>query len=496
MVNNSNDVQRSTLPIPDLAYTGTVTYDAASPDTHYPPIKRLLPPDGAPNVLIVLIDDTGFGASSASRAFGGPVNTPNFERVAAMGLKYTRFHTTALCSPTRAALLSGRNHHTVGMGGITEIATSAPGYNSLRPEQLCTAGGDTETQRIQHGAVRQMPRGTRVGVQRSRTIRPLAAPRRRLRVLLRVHRRGDQPVVPGDLREHVARRTVGHTGTGLPLHGGHDAEGRRLDTPAEGSGARQAVLHLLRTRCDARPAPRAGGVGGQVRGQVRPGLGLRARGDVRSSEGTRGRGGGCRAHRAQPRHPGLGRDERRAQAGPRTPDGGLRRVPGIRRPSRRPAARRDRRTRSPRRHPRLCDHRRQRSLRRRHDDRDHERSVHDQPHDRDGGRRLQDRPQGRPRHSAFLQPLRDRVGSRDGYALPVDEAGREPLGRHAQRHDRGLAERDRFPRRDPQPVRPRHRCRADRARSGRHPGARDRSRCHPASVRRHADELLVRRCRG
>jgi arylsulfatase len=125
-----DDVQRSALPIPDLAYTGTVTYDATDPDTHYPPIKKLLPPEGAPNVLVVLIDDTGFGASSA---FGGPVNTPNFERVAAQGLKYTRFHTTALCSPTRAALLSGRNHHSVGMGGITEIATSAPGYNSLRP---------------------------------------------------------------------------------------------------------------------------------------------------------------------------------------------------------------------------------------------------------------------------------------------------------------------------------------------------------------------------
>ncbi|KQW06788.1 arylsulfatase [Leifsonia sp. Root4] len=118
------------MPIPDLAYTGTVTYDATDPDTHYPPITRLLPPDGAPNVLVILIDDTGFGASSA---FGGPVQTPNFERVAARGLKYTRFHTTALCSPTRAALLSGRNHHTVGMGGITEIATSAPGYSSVRP---------------------------------------------------------------------------------------------------------------------------------------------------------------------------------------------------------------------------------------------------------------------------------------------------------------------------------------------------------------------------
>lgn len=130
MTQNDDRVQRSSLPIPDLAYTGTVTYDATSPDTHYPPIRQVRPPDGAPNVLVILVDDCGFGATSA---FGGPVQTPSFERVAAQGVKYTRFHTTALCSPTRAALLSGRNHHTVGMGGITEIATSAPGYNSLRP---------------------------------------------------------------------------------------------------------------------------------------------------------------------------------------------------------------------------------------------------------------------------------------------------------------------------------------------------------------------------
>ena len=81
-------------------------------------------------MLIVLIDDVGFGASSA---FGGPCSTPTAERLAANGLKYNRFHTTALCSPTRQALLTGRNHHSVGMGGITEIATSAPGYNSIRP---------------------------------------------------------------------------------------------------------------------------------------------------------------------------------------------------------------------------------------------------------------------------------------------------------------------------------------------------------------------------
>jgi arylsulfatase len=107
-----------------------VTYDAKDPETSYPPIVPLRPPSGAPNVLVVLIDDVGFGAASA---FGGPCGTPTAERLAAGGLKFTRFHTTALCSPTRAALLAGRNHHTVGMGGITEIATSAPGYNSLRP---------------------------------------------------------------------------------------------------------------------------------------------------------------------------------------------------------------------------------------------------------------------------------------------------------------------------------------------------------------------------
>ena len=121
---------RHVLPIPDQAYAGPITYDAKDPDTSFPPIEPLRPPEGAPNVLIVLIDDAGFGSSSA---FGGPCNTPNAERLAANGLKYNRFHTTALCSPTRQALLTGRNHHAVGMGGVTEIATSAPGYSSIRP---------------------------------------------------------------------------------------------------------------------------------------------------------------------------------------------------------------------------------------------------------------------------------------------------------------------------------------------------------------------------
>jgi arylsulfatase A-like enzyme len=121
---------REVLPIPDRPYEGLVTYDAKDPATSFPPIEPLRPPQEAPNVLVVLLDDVGFGASSA---FGGPCATPTAERLAQNGLKYNRFHTTALCSPTRQALLTGRNHHSVGMGGITEIATSAPGYTSIRP---------------------------------------------------------------------------------------------------------------------------------------------------------------------------------------------------------------------------------------------------------------------------------------------------------------------------------------------------------------------------
>jgi len=124
---------RSSLPIPNRQYVGLTTYDAKDPETKFPPIVPLRPPAGAPNVLIILIDDAGFGSSSA---FGGPCQTPNAERLAAGGLKFNRFHTTALCSPTRQALLTGRNHHSAGMGGITEIATSAPGYNSLRPDTM------------------------------------------------------------------------------------------------------------------------------------------------------------------------------------------------------------------------------------------------------------------------------------------------------------------------------------------------------------------------
>ena len=150
----SDPVRRDILPIPDPQHVGLTTYDAKDPDTAYPPITMLRPPAGAPNVLIVLIDDVGFGATSA---FGGPCNTPVAERLAADGLKLNRFHTTALCSPTRQAMLTGRNHHSVGMGGITEIATVRSRVQQYPAEGQGADRGDVAAQRLFDEPIRQVP---------------------------------------------------------------------------------------------------------------------------------------------------------------------------------------------------------------------------------------------------------------------------------------------------------------------------------------------------
>src|ERR1700726_3322997 len=133
MPNEASKIPRHILPILDRQHVGLTPYDAKDPDTKFPPIEPLRPPKGAPNVLIVLLDDVGFAASSA---FGGVISTPTAERLAKNGLKLNRFHTTALCSPTRQAMLTGRNHHSVNMGAVCELATSAPGYSSVLPKSM------------------------------------------------------------------------------------------------------------------------------------------------------------------------------------------------------------------------------------------------------------------------------------------------------------------------------------------------------------------------
>ncbi|WP_375195192.1 arylsulfatase [Sphingobium sp.] len=126
-------LNRAILPPPPPAFRGTIgqTYKDSRP--YYAP--QVKAPAGAPNVVVVLTDDVGFGAAST---FGGPVPTPNLDRLAARGLRYTRFHTTAMCSPTRASLLTGRNHHAVGAGIVTDTASGYPGYDGAIPRSAAS----------------------------------------------------------------------------------------------------------------------------------------------------------------------------------------------------------------------------------------------------------------------------------------------------------------------------------------------------------------------
>ncbi len=123
------------LPPPDPKFGGVIKENAAQSKAWWPP--RIVPPKGAPNILLILTDDVGFGAPST---FGGVIPTPALDRIAKAGLRYNNFHTTALCSPTRAALITGRNHHSVGFGTISELSTGFPGYNSVIPKDATTIG--------------------------------------------------------------------------------------------------------------------------------------------------------------------------------------------------------------------------------------------------------------------------------------------------------------------------------------------------------------------
>lgn len=131
----ADPLNRTVLPIPPEQFQGTVGLNSKDSVAAFP--QAVTAPDGAPNVLLVMLDDVGFGATSA---FGGIIDTPNLDALAAEGLRYNRFHTTAVCSPTRAALITGRNHHMAHTGVVMEMATGYDGYNSLLGKDMATIG--------------------------------------------------------------------------------------------------------------------------------------------------------------------------------------------------------------------------------------------------------------------------------------------------------------------------------------------------------------------
>src|SRR5439155_746905 len=123
------------IPPPPLPFGGVIKEAATDSKPYWPP--RVVPPKGAPNILLIMTDDQGYGVSGT---FGGVIPTPALDRIAKAGLRYTQFHSTALCSPTRAALITGRNHHSAGFGVISEQSTGFPGYNSIIGKDKATIG--------------------------------------------------------------------------------------------------------------------------------------------------------------------------------------------------------------------------------------------------------------------------------------------------------------------------------------------------------------------
>ena len=124
---------RQLPPPPDTRFGGKIERNAIDSAPYWPP--RVVPPKGAPNILLIMTDDAGYGVSST---FGGVIPTPAMDRIAQNGLRYTHFHSTAVCSPTRASLITGRSHHRMGTGSIPELSTGYPGYNAIMTKDNAT----------------------------------------------------------------------------------------------------------------------------------------------------------------------------------------------------------------------------------------------------------------------------------------------------------------------------------------------------------------------
>ena len=241
------------IPPPDPKFGGVIKEKASESKAWWPP--RVVPPKGAPNVLLIMTDDCGFGSPST---FGGVIPTPALDRIAKNGLRYTNFHSTSLCSPTRAAIITGRNHHSVGFGVVGEIADGVPGLRLDHPHREGHHRYHPEGERLRNLVVRQGPQHAVLREQPGRAVRSMAQ-RYGLRLFLRLCRRRRQPVATEPVPQYDGHLSVPGQSRLEPDHG-HGRRGHPVRKAAQGTGARQTLLGLLRAGRRPRAASSDAGV--------------------------------------------------------------------------------------------------------------------------------------------------------------------------------------------------------------------------------------------
>ena len=484
-------------------FKGTINVDIRDSEPDWTPFEPPKAPDGAPNVVYIVLDDVGF---SAMNPYGGPIETPNIDRIAADGVRYTQWHTTALCSPTRSCLLTGRNHTRNSMACITEAAIGFPNASGTIPPEngmLSEILGELGWNTYMVGKWHLCP-DDEMNLASTRRNWPTGRGFERWYGFLGAE---TSQWYPGPHLRQPSGRPASRPGGGLPPHRGHHRQGDRVHQGREGDRAGEAVLPLLRARCRARTPPRLQGVGRQVQGPVRRGLRGDAGRDARASEGARHRPCRHRDPSDQPdRHPGdahrprrdpvpaarrdapVGLPLRRGASALRADGGGLRRLRLARRSPHRPAAG------LPRGHGPAGEHDRhgrlgQRRVRRGRPERLGERDeVRERHPGHRGGQPAVPRRAGRDED---LQPLSERLGDgvqhavQDVEALRVQRRDERPVHHLVAGGHQGEG-------RASAPVPPRDRSRADGARLPRRRAAGAHQGTRAGAVRRREHALRVR----
>ena len=265
-------VDRTVLPVPEPRYPPITELDAR--DAKAPPRFEVKAPKGAPNVVIILLDNFGFGDGST---FGGPIQMPTLDRLAETGLRYNNFKVPPLCSPSRMALLTGRNSHSANFGVISEIATAFPGYTAMRPRSVTML---PEILRLNGYSTAMFGKGHELGPWEASVVGPfdrwpLHSGFERFYGFMA----GEADLFHPVMYDNQTRLDL-HPELQLLRQYRHHRQGHRLGAFPALTRSRQTIFCLLLRHWHPRPVPGARQVARQVQGKVRPGLGPGAQGNA------------------------------------------------------------------------------------------------------------------------------------------------------------------------------------------------------------------------